>query len=415
MKKNMFLFLLIALFFSFTSLFSQEAFVLPETAIELPNGLYLLEDGREVDPITGLEPHRDYEVRDGEFFQTIAWEPIENAYRYEVLIERQDDTGLWASQGLYPSEIEMAEVEVSLLSGIYRYKIVVYNFLDIAEGETDWFDLEIFEAVQPSVVSISPDLLYLDEAQSGVFNFRGSDFSKETVFSLEIPGIFSKKIIGEIIEQNGDNFRIQFPPSKIDVGKYVFKTENRGGLTDEVGPIVVRFLKPYDLNVTVGYNMFYNFPGEISHYLKREFYPFGASAKITYIPLKRNWGQIGFELSGYWYLMSNEFETYAITSHVIPATLNFVYQYPIVKKRFILDTHVGLGTTIFTDMKFEFSNGIVSPSQNVLGLTANAGLAFQLYVSNRLYVELGADYLFTLFQGTMLHLVTPAISVGWQF
>ncbi len=410
-------------------IFSQDAIIesteniestisLPENAVLLDNGTVLLEDGTIVDAQTLLPiEERDYEIVETDegvvFIQTLSWVASNDAFRYEVFLEKLGENGEWVQENVYSTETNA--VEVSLFSGTYRYSILVYNFLDLPDTRSDWFEFNVFKAIQPTVAQFSPDLLYLDEVQTGVFSFKGSNALDETLFTLEIPGNSRRTIYGDIIEQSGENFRIQFDVGRIDTGNYVFKAENPGGLNDVIEPIVVKFLKPYDLNVSFGYNFFYSFPNDITPFFNKDNHPLGFNLKVTYIPLKRNFGQIGAEFSTQWFLLNNNFDTYTISTHVLPVSLNFVYQYPLIKKRLILDTHVGAGVTMFGDLKFTFDNGIQSPSENVLGLAANAGLSFQLYVLNRLYFELGADYIITFFDNAPLQLVTPSLSVGWQF
>ncbi len=413
--------LLILLLVQGFSLYSQDSLPeLPDNAIELDNGTVMLEDGTIVDRLTLLPlEERDYTIQETDegiiFIQTLSWQASENALRYEVIIERQSDDGSWIAENTYETQEGVSEVEVSLLAGNYRYKVLVFNFLDLLEAESEWFNLSVFKAIQPFVEDLTPDLIYLDETQTGLFSFSGTDTLDNTLFYLELPNEPSRTVFGEIVEHNNDNFRIQFDMGRVDVGDYTFKAENPGGLTSAVGPFVVKFLKPYDLNVTVGYNVIYTFPGEIPLYFNEEFYPFGVNTRVTYIPLKRNWGQIGFELTGYWFLMNSSFETYDISAHVVPATLNFVYQLPIIKKRLFLDVHAGGGATFLLNTKFEFASGVESPPEHVVGIAANAGIALQGYILNRLFVELGADYIATFYEGTYFHLIAPTISVGWQF
>ncbi len=428
-KNKYILFLIISLLF-LANIYTQDTnieqsndIVIPENAVLLDNGTIVLEDGTIVDAITLLPiEEKDYVIQETSegviFIQTLSWVSSEYALRYEVRLEKQLDDGTWISENTYTTDIN--EVEVSLFAGTYRYQILVYNFLDLLEDQSDWFEFDVFKAIQPRVADLGPDIIYLDEIQTGVFSFEGFNALDETLFYLQIPNSPRRTMYGDIIEQNDENFRILFNMRDIDVGDYEFVAENPGGLTDKISPLVVKFLKPYDLNVTVGYNMFYTIPGDIPLYFNESFFPFGASAKLTYIPLKRNFGNIGFEVSAYWYYMKSNFDSYDITTHVIPATLNFVYQLPIIKKRLILDAHIGGGATLLTNLKFKYSSGIESPAENPLGIAANAGLSLQLYPLtqiglNRLYFELGTDYIVSFFQDTILHIVTPALSVGWQF
>ncbi len=392
---------------------------LPPGAVLLENGTVVLGDGTIVDAIT-LQPleKKDYAIQESDegviFIQTLSWEPSESAYRYEVIVEKQLDDDTWVVENTYESETEVSSVEVSLLAGTYRYSVLVYNFLDLFESQSEWFEFTIFKAIQPTVEDLSPGIIYLDEEQSGIFNVKTVNALENTSFSLEIPGLPRRTMFGTVLEQNNENLRVQFDMNRIDVGDYLFKVENPGGLTDTIEPLVVKFLKPYDFNITFGYNMFYTVPGDITYYFDKDFYPIGFNLKATYIPQKRNWGQIGFELSTYWVLMQNIFDTYTVSTHVVPVTLNFVYQYPIIKKRLVLDTHVGAGTSFLLGTQFKFSSGVESPSENVMGLTASTGIALQYYILNRLYIELGADYLVTLYDDTLLHQVVPSLSAGWQ-
>ncbi len=411
----------VLVFLSTTFMFSQESqSEIPENAILLDNGTIMLEDGTIVDAVTLLPlEEKDYTIQETDegvvFIQTLSWQPSEFALRYEIIIEKQEDDGTWIPENTYETEEGVSEVEVSLFAGTYRYKVFVYNFLDLQEAESDWFEISVFKAIQPTVTDLSPSLIYLDEVQTGIFSFSGSNALENTLFYLELPNEPSRTVFGDIIEQDDGDFRIQFDMNRVDVGSYVFTAENPGGLTSKIDPFEVKFLKPYDLDVTVGYNVMYTFPGDIPLYFEKEFYPFGLSAKVTYIPLKRNWGQIGPEISAHWFLMKGVFDVYDVSSHVLPVTLNFVYQLPLIKKRLVMDTHVGVGTTFLLGTKFVFSSGVESPAENAVGIAASAGLAFQGYILNRLYVELGADYIATFYEGTLLHLVAPALSVGWQF
>ncbi len=425
--RTIFILIAMCLFISTASLTAQD-FVptnnvlpeLPENAIELDNGTVMLEDGTIVyrDTLLPLE-EKDYAIQETDegviFIQTLSWPASENALRYEVVIEKQEDDGTWVSESTYETPEGISEVEVSLFAGSYRYKVFVYNFLDLLEAESDWFEFDVFKAIQPHIADLTPGLIYLDEVQTGIFNFNGTDAFENTLFYLELPNEPSRTVFGEVIEQDDDNYRVQFDMRRIDVGEYSFNAENPGGLKSVIEPFSVRFLKPYDLDVTFGYNVLYTFSGDIPLYFGEEFYPFGLHAKVTYIPLKRNWGQIGAEFSAHWFFMTNSFDVYDVSSHVLPTTLNFVYQLPIIKKRLILDTHVGVGATFLLNTKFTFNSGVESPSEYTLGLAASGGLAIQYYILNRLYIELGTDYIATFYEGTFFHFVAPSISVGWQF
>ncbi len=378
------------------------------------------------------EETKDYvieQTEEGEtiFIQTLTWDASAYASKYDIVIEKQGEDGEWTALDEEYSSTE-SSIKVSLYAGMYRYKVYVYNLLGMQDSESEWFNFDVFKAIKPEINSFSSSILYLDEENSDIFTFNGDDILNSTEFSLQIPNEPQRTLFGSIVESSRNSYRIQFDLNKIDVGTYVFIAENPGGLTSDLEFTVnsevtedsqvldVKFLKPYDFNVSLGYAPYWTPPsGEIYEYFATSFLPVGATLRLTYIPLKRNYGQFGFELTGYWNRLWKDYSDYGINTHAFTGTLNFVYQLPLIKKKLVLDTHVGAGATYFMNFMFEFESGVISPALNVLAVTGNGGIAMQLYVARRLYLELGADYLISLLKDSVFQAVVPQFSVGWQF
>ncbi len=101
-----------------------------------------------------------------------------------------------------------------------------------------------------------------------------------------------------------------------------------------------------------------------------------------------------------------------------------MYQLPVrvkiknsEKRRHILtfELHGGAGLSFFNDLKFHFEHDIVSEPLNSINLNAIAGGAVQLYITNRIYTEIAADYLMAFLNDMDFGMILPSVSVGWQF
>ena len=81
---------------------------------------------------------------------------------------------------------------------------------------------------------------------------------------------------------------------------------------------------------------------------------------------------------------------------------------------------------MFNNLTLHFEHNINSDPQNAINFSADAGVALQVYITKRLYVETCADFLMAYipYQGStpdhapvdmLLGTVIPSVSVGWQF
>lgn len=165
-----------------------------------------------------------------------------------------------------------------------------------------------------------------------------------------------------------------------------------------------------DLNVSVGYS-----PGWLleSKYIGTSFSLLGFSAKVAYIPLKRDFGNIGVEFAAAWFGMNTKLTERTLITNAIPLTINFVYQYRF-NNRLMLDSHVGLGLSIL-NFQFDYGNSNLSPSLMELGFSINAGLALQLAIAKDFYTEVGMDYIMVLPKNVMIQMLLPSVSVGYEF
>jgi hypothetical protein len=104
----------------------------------------------------GENSFRVVETPEGvQIIQRLSWIRDENAFRYEVIIEGQNENGEY-TQILRQSRTENF-VETSLTVGRYRYRVLVYNLLDQVEYSTNWAVFSIDRARPPALRRIDPD------------------------------------------------------------------------------------------------------------------------------------------------------------------------------------------------------------------------------------------------------------------
>ena len=70
---------------------------------------------------------------------------------------------------------------------------------------------------------------------------------------------------------------------------------------------------------------------------------------------------------------------------------------------------------MFNKLTFHFPRNINSVPLNSLDVSVTAGLSAQVYITNRLYVEAGADMSMPFMGELIMVYAQPQICVGWQF
>lgn len=402
----------------FTILFSFSLFAQTDSGdVEEDDNFYLLESEEGV-----------------EFIQKFSWDKVEGAMKYRFTIEqkasedskgrgRRRDKDSEDSQinedGYIPVEqleTEQCSVELSLAAGNYRYKIEIYNFLGNIEFESQWFPAEIIKAYQPEIRDASPTMLYMEEQQNGIFSVTGVDLRPDAQYFLR-SGL--RKLDAKVIEQD-DRFRhvrLQFDVDSLDSGIYTLVAKNVGGLESQFKSITVKFKKPTDFDISVGFSPFwFLYDSTMADYFGSPFNLLGANLRMTFFPVKFKFGYFGAGLSASGTYLNYAKTTYSVSTHFADAYLNLVYQKTFGKRnQFHFDAHVGAGLVSFLGTQFKFPHDVKSDPLWSLSICAAGGVSLQYYILNRLYVEAGVDYVHGFMSDMVLGYVKPIVSVGWQF
>lgn len=367
------------------------------------------------------------------FVQKFSWDVIDGALNYKFTIEQkyvEERRGLGRRNKdeienevnadgyilIDDRETENSFVELSLPSGSYRYKITVYNFLGYAEYETDWFSVDIYKAYQPEVRDITPRNLFLEEVQNGIFTVTGVDLREGAEYYLRAG---TRKLKATVIEQDNNNrhVKLQFDVKSIDAGIYTLNVVNVGGLESSISPITVKFKKPTDFDISVGYAPFLVlYDSTIAENFGTNFFPIGANLRMSFFPLKFKAGYFGISLSASGTYVNNQKPTFSVSTHIADAYVNLAYQKCFLKNnRLHLDAHAGAGLLGFLGTQFKFPHNIKSEQLWSLSICATAGVSFQFYILNRLYIEAGVDFVQPFIFDMVMGYVKPIVSVGWQF
>lgn len=366
------------------------------------------------------------ETDDGiQYTQRFEWENLVYVQKYEFHIEQKDaKKGTWNE--IFCLETTDNSVEIPLDSGTYRYKIVVFNLLGQRELESDWIPIEIIKVYQPKVDSVTPSTIYLENLDGevvlsgkGLLDSSQLTFRNEEGFQVDVQNLGSDEKFRELT--------MFAEPSLLVPGIYTLTINNEGGLSTTYEGINVKYRKPWDLDLSLGYTCLVNlFDSRFEDYFEKRFFPYGAGAKISVIPWKQNWGYLGIGVNGS-YILMNDLSTepvltgYRITGNYIDGYLNFIYQYPIRNRkknnnvRAIFEAHAGAGVVMLNDIAFHFPHNIDTEPFNIMYLSAQLGGSVQYFLTKRLYLELNCNFTFSPSADMMMGNLVPSLMIGWQF
>ena len=373
----------------------------------------------------------------------------EYVQKYEVVIEeKKDDNADWTEINRLFTEDNTTRVQIQplLAPGLYRYKVITYDLIGIPEIESDWFEFNIFRAYIPQVRSVEANVshsstIYLDEINDGLFTVTGRNLFElqegPTDVSFTIYETINAKkknpepIIPQILEFSDNNRRlkVQFNMDELDTGTYYFAARDASGLTTENGKdntFTVKFRKAVDFDIAGGYTCPIIVIGSrMKEYLNTMMLPLSANAKISFMPFKRRFGYLGIGVDATYSRLLTKTDGYDLDGNYITGNALFVYQLPIrikskkdeTKLRHVatLELHAGGGVAMFQNTVFHFPHDINSEPLNSLDFCAIAGASAQVYFTNRLYAEVGADFVMAFMENLPMGYIKPIAAVGWQF
>ena len=384
--------------------------ILPDEADDAQRAASLQEEANYYIDRSGNEPR---------FIQRLIWEEGRYVYRYEVVVEKLEQTGYIEVDRV---SVEVNYAEVSLTVGQYRYRVEVYDLFDELSSITPWWQFEIIRAIQPSLSSFNPRIFYLDEDEVWEISVRGQNLTSRSVFYL-VQG--SRRIHPVSVEIEGNSANLVFSGNSLVTGEYDIYAVNPGGLDAQQGPFTITNRKLTDLNISLGYSpiiplygfLFKDTP-EIQAPFTGAFYPLGISAKISFIPIKRVWGNFGIEASGSFAMLEQESEFYTAGAFLLDTHLNLLYQKYFFKRTFSVNIGIGAGFTSLLNLSYKFRLGSSTEDINSTYLSAAAGVSFSYFINRSFFINAGVDFIhvFSILAGDspMPAFIRPFVGAGMQ-
>lgn len=363
--------------------------------------------------------------KNSEIVQRFSWEQNDDVLKYEFTIEEMNEDGEYVEKDFI--ETENNWVEQTLKAGEYRYKIAVYNFLGVKEQETSWQAVHIIKAYLPSVKSVSPSLIYLEEPQDGIFEIDGTELREG--MEVYLGDSKGKPLIrGTVLSRDDKNRKVKvlFEPKQLDSKKYTLYVKNIGGLTGLLYPVTIKYKKAVDFDVSGGIELpVVLFDETLPKFMNSRVYPLSVFGKMTLVPFKHNYGFWGIGLQGSYTRMHYSNGIYDIYGNMLTGFANLAFQIPVYKKqndlgarqRFLtFEFHAGPGIVDFWNYTFIFVPNIETEPFTGTYIGFDAGFSTQVYFTTRLYAEVNLDYEMAFMpKGSMLGMLVPSICVGWQF
>lgn len=373
-------------------------------------------------------------------FQKLEWNAGNHIKWYEITLEILDDaTGTWLPvNNAIPAEhtnVILGSIPELIADGVYksqenhitvclrakesgepqkyRYTVTSFNLLGQEDFSTEYIEFQINKAYLPEIERLSPDLIYLDTIYDPSIRVTGENLRFNTDFYL----FNNKEIIRPLEIIRDDNNRradIVFDPRTFDTGNWVLRAENLGGFTADSPPLTIKFMKWYDLSLSLGYSpLVIVYDENIKNYYFTNFMPLGFDVRGTFIFLKKQAGYLGVSVNGKWNVVTGNSSKYSIKSHLAHSFLAFTYRYPIIRNRLTVEARIGGGLTYALATMFSFGHDLSSEPFSAIFPAATAGVSIAGYAWRGLYFEAGADFISSFTPNMIILSIAPTVSIGW--
>jgi hypothetical protein len=301
------------------------------------------------------------------YVQRIAWIGDEYVLKYEVVIERDEGEGYRVFMREFT---ESPSLQISLLPGKYRYRVIPFDFLEQAGEASAWVSLNVLPApIIPVEVQTIGDDNYLLHSDSEL-----------------VPGV------NEIIIKNPDELK-----------------------TNE-GVITVEKQEPSEKRINIylcaAWAPLVPLYGRMQQVFGNEFSASGAALRIGAFYTKLALFNPGLELSTSWYALNNIQDGSKIEMQTGVIGFNLLAQkwLPNRKMAFNLRAGGGLGFQIS-----ELSTEQDSYPMGGLVPQINLEPSFLWVALKQLYLETGLSYTLFLNQNSHSGCLRPWLGIGWNF
>ncbi len=348
-----------------------------------------------------------YEGKEALFIQKIFWDKSEYAISYQMLLKDNED------RMIIDVETEDNFREFSLPAGEYFYKIIPFNILGQAEGESRWIPLSIKKAYLPVIYSLSIETIYVEDFYNDPIVIHGKDFTDEvTVHLKDLTDPLRHLITPVIKEKSNSKIELQFKKEDFSFGEYELIVTNPGNIY-AIRKINVKFAKPVDIFSTTSYLPIINSQsGNFNSLLSDIFHPFGIRLEFVLFPIKLKYGYIGFGLNGDFNFF-NEIQAVTLDGLLFKGSVSANYLY-YFNKYFGIHPKFG-GGVAFTGMIFNYGNDAINKKYLSADPYFITGAGIQLRVFRGITLYTGFDYIQLFYSDSTFGFFQPYLGAGYYF
>ncbi|MCL2478971.1 MAG: hypothetical protein FWF22_05675 [Treponema sp.] len=361
------------------------------------------------------------------FIQRLSWDKAQYAVRYTVILERKNEEMDEFQEVLRRNlDADATYIDVSVPAGDYRFRIYGFNVLGQLYYQPDWNYFTVVKAIQPSILSFTPESFFLDRETPRIIDLTGENLLPDTSIYLE--SVTSQDPDGQpliikpdelYLNELGQSARLIINEEDLVAGKYNIIAENPGGLSDSIGPFSISVAKPFDINVSGGYTPNLVIIGHKDQFLDQVFILASISARVSYVPYKLDIGYFGIEANPNWTLftsMPTALHNESSSAHLLTLNINALYQYWLIRNRLSVNARAGIGLAGLFNFHYEYSStGRASPSYNTAAFSINAGASVQWFFYKQFYAEGGLDYNQILHTDFSMGFLRIGVYGGYQF
>ncbi|GHV06047.1 hypothetical protein FACS189485_13940 [Spirochaetia bacterium] len=380
------------------------------------------------------------EWRGPRFIQRIRWNPVEWALRYELSLE-EEQAGKY--EKLLQESTRENFLNVSLRPGRYRYQVGVYNLLDRLEYTSDWIFFEVLNALQPKIITFSPEEFFLDTEEEWQITVTGEDIDAGADIRLQSKD--GEGIRPRRIEVKGNTVLLVFDKGQLAPGSYQVHIRNPGGLEDS-GTFTVSLHKPEeippgrqessaapsepsgrpDFIISAAYAPLIPLYGIlfVPNAFEEIYFLQGAALRFGVLPLKRGgegplakgFGHyFGGELGVSWYRAEEAKERYTVGAQVLDFQIRALYQLWLPGRTSAFNFRAGMGVTTVLDLYYEYGDSTRHFTGEYISL--GGGISFQLRIVSHLFFEIGMDFthIFSPDDPSPPGYIRPSLGLLWQF
>jgi hypothetical protein len=367
--------------------------------------------------LAAQETTSNYFVRQSEtgeqtIVQRLFWPVDENAARYEVVVERGNDGDGFTE--IHRESAKGGYIDISLGPGRYRYQVRVFNLINQADYTTNWASFNIILALQPKIVSYTPESFYIYEDYRWELAVTGNNLVEDGAAFLV--SLASPDLPLEVRQYvpSGETARLVFDAGDLRPGSYRIIVRNPGGLEAGSGPVHIDTFRPYDLEFSAGYAPLPPLYGHLFNTFK-DFAPLGADLRGSFVFFKRPWGFFGVESNLYLNYLSAGENTPKVSAFITGGALSVLYRKILPWREFVFDARLGAGIDAAPlHLVFDYPYYKSEPITDWVP-RLNVGLSLAWRFSARLYAEFGADYahIFSL-ETPQIGYLRPFLNLGWR-